>query len=98
LAFHSRKYGLADVPGKTNDAALDQWLLANCEEYGHAAGTCRMGSPDDPAGVVDQACRVLGVGGLRVADASVLPRLPSAAPQLTIVMLAERVAELLRST
>ncbi|MCU1374760.1 MAG: 5-(hydroxymethyl)furfural oxidase [Actinomycetia bacterium] len=57
--------------------------------YGHQAGTCAMGD------VLDETCRVVGVDGLRVVDASSLPRLPAAPPYLTCVVLAERIAELL---
>lgn len=59
----------------------------------HAAGTAKMGQPQDPLAVVDQRCRVHGIEGLGVADASVMPSLPSATPNLTCMMIAERVAE-----
>jgi 5-(hydroxymethyl)furfural/furfural oxidase len=58
----------------------------------HLAGTCRMGSPDDPATVVDPDCRVLGVDGLRVIDASVCPTVPRANIHLSVVMIAEHMA------
>lgn len=66
----------------------------------HPAGTCRMGTPVKPGlpsmdAVVDQKdLRVLGTTGLRVCDASVLPSLPSLNPMLTVLMVAERGADL----
>jgi choline dehydrogenase-like flavoprotein len=50
-----------------------------------------MGSPDDGTTVVDPECRVLGVDGLRVVDASVIPEAPRANLHLTVVMIAEHV-------
>jgi choline dehydrogenase len=47
--------------------------------------------------VVDSRCRVIGYGGLRVADASVMPDLPRAGPDRTCVMIGERAAAFLRS-
>lgn len=58
----------------------------------HLAGSCAMGSPDDPLAVVDDRCRVIGVDGLWIADGSVMPSLPSRGPHATVVMVAERVA------
>lgn len=54
--------------------------------YGHMVGTCPMGT------VLDADCRVLGVEGLRVADASVMPTIPSGNTYLGCVMVAERIA------
>jgi choline dehydrogenase-like flavoprotein len=62
----------------------------------HVCSTCRMGSPDDVTTVVDPDCRVLGVDGLRVVDASVIPEVPRANLHLTVVMIAEHVAARLR--
>jgi choline dehydrogenase-like flavoprotein len=56
-----------------------------------------MGRPDDSWAVVDPACRVLGLQGVRVADASVMPDLPRANPHLTCVAIGERVANLIGS-
>jgi choline dehydrogenase len=58
----------------------------------HPVGTARMGPASDELSVVDQYCRVRLVDGLRVADASVMPAIPSAPTNLACVMLAERVA------
>jgi choline dehydrogenase len=58
----------------------------------HPVGTARMGPEGDPGAVVDPYCRVHRVRGLRVVDASVMPTIPSATPNLTCIMIAERVA------
>ncbi|WP_433125692.1 GMC family oxidoreductase [Micromonospora sp. CA-240977] len=58
----------------------------------HPVGTARMGPAEDPTAVVDQYCRVRGVGGLRVVDASVMPAVPGVPPNLICICLAERVA------
>jgi choline dehydrogenase-like flavoprotein len=78
------------------DRSIDDWLTANVTDYVHAVGTCRMGTPGDPAAVVDTGCRVIGYSGLRVCDASVMPDLPRANTHLTTVAIAERVARMMR--
>lgn len=62
----------------------------------HICSTCRMGSPHDDTTVVDPDCRVLGVEGLRVIDASVLPAAPRANPHLSVLMVAEHMAARMR--
>ena len=54
------------------------------------------GRPDDPRSVVDTDCRVLGIEGLRVIDASIMPEVPRANTHLTCVMIGEVMAERLR--
>jgi choline dehydrogenase len=51
-----------------------------------------MGSPGEETTVVDPDCRVLGVDGVRVIDASIIPEVPRANLHLTVVMIAERMA------
>jgi choline dehydrogenase-like flavoprotein len=51
-----------------------------------------MGRADDPRSVVDTDCRVIGIDGLRVADASIMPECPRANLHLSCVMIAEHVA------
>jgi choline dehydrogenase len=70
---------------------LADWLRATCEHEYHPACTCRIGSPQD--GVVDAELRVHGVEGLRVADASVMPRVVSANTHAATLMIAERCAD-----
>ena len=62
----------------------------------HPASTCAIGAADDPMAVVDPSCRVYGVEGLRVADASVMPAIVSANTNMPTIMIAERVAEFMR--
>lgn len=68
----------------------DQGLLAGLGDYVHAAGSCRMGAPDDPLAVVDPDGAVIGMHGLFVCDASVFPTVPRANTHLPVVMVAER--------
>ena len=79
----------------TDEATLDAWLKATVTDYVHAVGTCRMGAPDDPSAVVDPRCRFIGVEGLSVVDASIIPVIPRANTHLTAVMIAERAASFL---
>jgi choline dehydrogenase-like flavoprotein len=60
----------------------------------HPVGTCRMGR--DPGAVVDAELRVHGIEGLRVADASVFPRIVGGNTNAVVVMVAERAADLMR--
>ncbi|MEU4091683.1 GMC family oxidoreductase N-terminal domain-containing protein [Streptomyces sp. NPDC026673] len=81
-------------PKATDDSALREYALKTLAAYHHPVGTCRMG--DDALSVVDATLRVRGVGGLRVADGSVIPSIPSANTNATVYAIAERAAELLR--
>ena len=77
-----------------NDDALDLWIRQTVGTARHVSGTCKMGSDDDPMAVVDQYCRVKGVQGLWVADASVMPRIPrSGGSHATVIMIGERVVD-----
>jgi choline dehydrogenase len=80
----------ADLP---RPDGLDRWLLARCDTIGHPCGSAPMGSDTDPNAVLDPDCRVRGLHGLRVADASSLPAAPRANNHLSCVMLAEHLAQ-----
>lgn len=75
------------------DEEIDRWVRANVESAYHPCGTCRMGPEDAADSVVDNACRVIGVSGLRVVDASVFPSLPYGNINAPTIMVAEKVAD-----
>ena len=75
----------------------DSEIVGAAVPMAHPAGTCAIGRKDDPKGVVDSNCRVYGVENLRVVDASVMPRIPSANTNLPTIMIAERAADLIRA-
>ena len=81
-----------------SDEELDAWLLKSAADPtrligGHSSGTCKMGPESDSLAVVDQYCRVRGLEGLRVADASVMPDVIRANTNATTIMIGERVAD-----
>ena len=76
-----------------SDDDLDAWLMRNVGTSHHISGTCKMGPDSDPMAVVDQFCRVRGVEGLRVADASIMPDVIRANTNATAIMIGERVAD-----
>jgi choline dehydrogenase len=81
-------------PRVQDEDALLQYVRDTGGTVYHPCGTCRMGTDD--AAVVDTELRVRGVAGLRVADASVMPLVPSSNIQPAVMMIAERAAEFVR--
>jgi choline dehydrogenase-like flavoprotein len=61
----------------------------------HPVGTCKIGAQADPERVVDEKLRVVGVAGLRVVDASIIPRTPSGNTNAPTIMVGERGADLI---
>ena len=77
-----------------DDDALDLWIRQTVGTARHVSGTCKMGPDSDPMAVVDQYCRVKGVQGLSVVDASVMPRVPrSGGSHATVLMIGERAVD-----
>jgi choline dehydrogenase-like flavoprotein len=74
----------------------DEEILEASGTMFHPSCTCMIGDADNPMAVVDPECRVYGVEGLRVADASVMPSVPSANTNTPTIMVAERAADLIR--
>lgn len=83
-----------DLLKLASDRAAREALVRNHTAGAHhICGTCRIGRADDPEAVVDPSCRVYGVQGLRVVDASVMPSIVSANTFLPVVMIGEKIAQ-----
>lgn len=76
-----------------SDDAIDAWVRENAESAYHPAGTCKMGSADDPLAVVDEQGRVHGLQHLRVVDASIFPTLPNGNINAAVIMVAEKISD-----
>jgi choline dehydrogenase len=78
----------------------DDEFMDYARRYGstayHLIGTARMGPATDPSAVVDDQLRVHGMQALRVADASIMPSMPSANTYATTMMIAEKAADMIR--
>lgn len=87
--------GEEQLPGAscTSDTDLDAFFRSTCNVNYEAVGTCRMGHDD--LAVVDDRLRVHGVAGLRVVDGSVMPRITTGDPNATIIMIAEKAADMM---
>lgn len=84
------------IPGSdcTSDADLDCFFRETINPNFEAVGTCKMGH--DAFAVVNDKLQVHGVDGLRIVDASIMPRITSGDPNATVVMIAEKAAEFIR--
>ncbi|MEJ0088062.1 MAG: GMC family oxidoreductase N-terminal domain-containing protein [Pseudomonadota bacterium] len=80
--------------GTASDDALDRHIRATAGVTQHPVGTCSMAA--GAGQVVDHELRVLGVDGLRVADASIMPTVPGGNTYGAVLMIAERAADLIR--
>jgi choline dehydrogenase len=83
-------------PGADDDAALERHIRENSETLYHPVGTCRMGV--DEASVVDPSLRVRGIEGLRVADASIMPRINRGHTHAPAIMIGEKASDLIAAT
>ena len=92
LADHVTAMLAPDDPDPS-DEALEEFVRAHCDTLYHPVGTCRMGSDEDC--VVTPDLRVRGVEGLRVADASVMPRIVRGHTHWPVIMIAEKAADLI---
>ncbi|MCP3725828.1 GMC family oxidoreductase N-terminal domain-containing protein [Paraburkholderia sp. CNPSo 3272] len=89
--FFTRGLKMAALIG--DERALADFIRANVFGVWHASGTCRMGGAQDRYAVTDTEGRVRGTRGLRVVDASLMPRLPSANTNIPTIMIAEKIAD-----
>ncbi|KAL4146991.1 hypothetical protein PRNP1_010747 [Phytophthora ramorum] len=81
--------------GITSSKDLDEWVLNSVFRNSHWVGSASMGKSEDD-GVVDDHLRVFGIKNLRVADASIIPLIPNGNVHSSVVMVANRAAEILR--
>ena len=79
-----------------SDEALDSWLMKYAGSAMHVSGTCKMGPASDSMAVVDQYGNVHGLQDLRVIDASVMPNVIRANTNATTIMIAEKMADLIK--
>jgi choline oxidase len=84
---------LAPGPEVQSESDLSEYARRTGNTVYHPAGTCKMGSIQDPMAVVDPYLRVRGVKALRVADASIFPCMTTVNPCLTVMMIGERCAD-----
>jgi len=91
-----KRFVLAEVlPGARlkSDQELSDYACANAKTDHHPVGTCRIGPANRATSVVTPDLRVIGLDGLRVADASVMPRVPSCNTNAPAIMVAEKGAD-----
>lgn len=81
-------------PGVTSDDELRAYVRATANTMFHPTGTCKMGPDDDDLAVVDATLRVHGIRGLRVADASIMPRIVGGNTNAPCIMIGEKAADL----
>jgi len=80
-----------------SDAQILKWVTDNVQSGNHMVGTCRMGDNSGPLNVVDHELRVNGVQGLRIADASIMPYITNGNLQATIMAIAEKAADMIKT-
>ena len=93
-----KRYVKAEVlPGKTvrTEAELFDYACANAKTDYHPVGTCAIGPAQDRMSVVNAQLQLFGIQGLRVADASVMPRVPSSNTNAPTIMVAEKAVDLI---
>ena len=93
MSLHAGEY----APGQSvvSDDDIDAWIRQESETIYHPVGTCKMGGEGDPMAVVDGTLKVMGVTGLRVIDASVMPTLVGGNTNAPTIMIAEKAADMI---
>ncbi len=97
--FHSEPFAsglkteLMPGPQCQSDSDMIDYLREQAQSMYHPVGTCRMGA--DALAVVDHRLRVKGIQGLRIADASVMPRVPSGNTNAPVIMIADKAATMI---
>jgi choline dehydrogenase len=79
-----------------SDEAIDAWVRRAIETCYHPVGTCKMGAATETLAVVDDQLKVHGIDGLRVVDASIMPRIVSGNTNAPTIMIAEKASDMIR--
>ncbi|KAJ3531848.1 hypothetical protein NMY22_g7988 [Coprinellus aureogranulatus] len=85
-------------PDTTSDAEFEAFLRETASTSLHGVGTASMGTRDGDQGVVDPELKLKGAEGLRIVDASVIPRVPAGHTQAPVYVLAERASDLIKAS
>ena len=86
-----------DVHEFASDDYLKCYITYFSTTLYHPVGTCKMGNYNDPSTVVDPSLKVKGIKGLRVIDASIMPKIPSANTNAATIMIAEKGADIIKA-
>lgn len=92
-AFHGKE--LAASASATTDAQIEHYLRDHADSIYHPVGSCRMGN--GPLDVVDAQLNVHGLKGLRVVDASIMPRIVGGNTNAPVIMIAEKAADMIKA-
>lgn len=92
--FDTRMLGCENL--KDHDEYLECYARNFVSSVSHQVGTARMGDIKDPNTVVDHHLRVKGINGLRVVDASVIPKIPRANTNNPVIMIAEKASDIIK--
>ncbi|MGH8822682.1 MAG: GMC oxidoreductase, partial [Rhodoferax sp.] len=87
---------LPSSAGAHTDEQIAQFIRSHADTIYHPVGSCRMGG--DALAVVDPELRVHGMAGLRVVDASIMPRVVGGNTNAPTIMIAEKAADMIKAT
>ncbi len=95
-AFSSIRGNMLHQVDSGNEKQLEADIRNRADTQYHPCGTCKMGTSEDTMAVVDNELKVFGIEGLRVVDASIMPKLVSGNTNAPTIMIAEKAADMIR--